>query len=105
MPDDRFEDDGRTVADMSGIERPSIFGLRRRIKEEKKAEMPSEPETPEANEEQKVQAAPMPEIKDVMSPKDRRAYVAGAMGAAMLIGGIFIAAAAIFIIVLLLVWK
>ena len=103
MSDDRFEDDGRTVADMSGIERPNIFGLRRRLKEQKKPE--KTPEPPEANEEPEEQAAPAPEIKYEMSAKDRRAYIAGAMGAAMLIGAVFIVAAAILIIVLLLAWN
>ncbi|MCH5199248.1 MAG: hypothetical protein J1E34_10140 [Oscillospiraceae bacterium] len=89
MPRDNkdFEDDGRTVADMSGVERQRVF-IPRLPKKEKQ-----EWEAREENNDEKL------------SREDRRAYILGSMGAAALVAGIFIFAAFIFICVFLAIYK
>lgn len=76
------EDDGRTVADMSGIERPSLRLPRR---------------------ERDVSPEEGPE-KD-FSPEDRRLYVFAALRAALLIGLVFIAGLGAVILALLALWS
>ena len=77
------DDDGRVVADMSEIDpMPLMIPRFRKSKQE--------PESPTAQQ---------------FSKEDRRAVVLGAIGSAVLIGAIFIAAAAIVIAVLQLVWN
>ena len=83
-----FDDDGRTVADMSGLERQPV--LLPRLPKRKK-ENPA-PEQPDAQ----------PELQ--LTPEERRSYVGGAIGAALLLAGIFIAAGAVVIALLLLFW-
>lgn len=89
-----YEDDGRVVADMSGVEKPSYGAAwigkraaarlgaddldRRRAKGEVHVDMES---------------------------SERRAAIFGALGASLLIGIIFIAAAGLLIAVLLFLWK
>ena len=85
-----FEDDGRVVADMSGVERQRLF-LPRMPK--KKEEESSGWESRQADDGEKL------------SREDRRAYVFGALGAATLVAGIFIAAAFIFILIFLFVYN
>ncbi len=77
------DDDGRTVADMSDVTRQPLI-LPRLPKKQKPAE--NEPETE-------------------LSKNERRAYVRGAIGAGLAIGGVFIAAGAAVIALLLAVWK
>ena len=68
-----FEDDGRTVVDMSEVDpMPVLLPRFRRRKDE----------TPSAQQ---------------MSKEDRRAVMLGAIGAVLLIGGVFIVAGAIVI--------
>ena len=83
-----FDDDGRTVADMSGLERQPVLlpRLPRRKKEN------AVPEQPDAQ----------PELQ--LTPEERRSYVGGAIGAGLLLAGIFIAAGAVVIALLLLFW-
>ena len=80
-----FEDDGRTIADMSGVERPSMFGhifsLKHRRGDNNDKEN-SEPLTKEQN----------------------RMYMSATILAALAIGGVFIAAGAIAIAVMLALW-
>ncbi len=83
------DDDGRVIADMSGLERQPMV-LPRLPKRKKSAE----PELPDAQQ---------PELQ--LTGEERRAYLGGAIGAGMLIAGIFIAAAAIVIALLLLFWR
>ena len=77
------DDDGRTVADMSDVSRQPLI-LPRLPKKQKPAE--NEPETE-------------------LSENERRAYVRGAIGAGLAIGGVFVAAGAAVIALLLAVWK
>ena len=76
-----FEDDGRTVVDMSEVDpMPLLLPRFRRRKEE----APSENE---------------------MSRDDRRAVMLGAIGAVLVIGGIFIVAGAIVIFLMTKIWS
>ena len=86
------DDDGRTIADMSGIERQPMIVPRLPKREKKKPiEVPEEP---------------VPEQEPDPVPKhERRALVLGAMSATTLIALIFIIAAAAVIGLLLLVWS
>ena len=81
------DDDGRTIADMSGVGQTPVL-LPRLPKRKKNAE-------PE-------QSAPQPELQ--LTDEERRSYIGGALGAAMLIAGIFIAVGAIVILLLTLLW-
>ena len=81
---DDFEDDGRTVADMSFFEESHSFSLRRfKRKGERKT-------THSAS--------------DEMSSEDRRIYLKAALASALLIAAIFIAGAALFILFCQHIW-
>ena len=85
------DDDGRVVADMSGLERqPMVLPRLPKRKKENAAATPDDA------------GAQQPELQ--LTAEERRSYMAGAVGAGMLIAGIFIAAAAIIITLLLLLW-
>lgn len=77
------EDDGRVIADMSGIERPSL----RRPRRERDLKEPG-PEGPESE----------------FSPEDRKLYVFAALRAALLIGLAFIAGLGAVVLLLLALW-
>ncbi|MBQ6067701.1 MAG: hypothetical protein IJK89_12890 [Clostridia bacterium] len=83
------DDDGRTIADMSDIGRTPML-LPRLPKRKKSAGEP----------EQAIQQ-PEPQLTD----EERRSYIGGALGAAMLIGGIFIGVGAVVILLLTLLWR
>ena len=78
------DDDGRTVADMSGLERPSLLGLRPRRREEKPAQV-----------KQDLQ----------LDRSERRAMVRGALSAGLLIAVVFALSFALLILLLQLVWR
>ena len=81
-----FEDDGRTIADMSSVENPStsLLGrLPRRLRE--KSETPA------------TQSEPL-------TKRQSRMAIGGALLAALLIGGVFIIGGAIAILVMLALW-
>jgi hypothetical protein len=79
------DDDGRTIADMSGVERQRILipRLPKRDGGQSEAEPPKE---------QKI------------SKGEERAYVFGALGAALLIGAVFAVAIFLFIFIFLLIY-
>ncbi len=80
------DDDGRIVADMSGIERQSLIIPRFGKKENK---MPlSDPEEESSN----------PWENNKLSKQERRAFVTGALGATIAIGSVFVIAAALLIL-------
>ena len=87
-------DDGRTVADMSHVEKPTYASgwIGRRG-----AEKLAEPRNryPEGN---SMQAGPE------MDSEERRASILGALGASLLIGLVFIGAAGALIALLLFLW-
>ena len=86
------DDDGRTIADMSGIE-PSPMLFPRRPKKEGRPQMP-----------QGGSDRPW-EGQEQFTDEQRRAAMGGALKAAMLIAGVFIAAGAVAILVMQLIWN
>ena len=83
------DDDGRVIADMSDLQRQPML-LPRLPKRKKESGEPD--------------ASPQPQPELELTKEERRSYVRGAIGATLLIAGIFIAAAAIVITLLLLLW-
>ena len=92
------DDDGRTIADMSGLERPRLIVPRHWDNMSKPTAAP----TPEQEEE----ACPRPwePVADELSSEDRRVYILAAVGSGLLIGGIFILAAVLLILAMLALW-
>ena len=88
-----FEDDGRTIADMSGVERQPLLlpnlGLIKKARAERKAARAME---------QKERRFESSEDKET-----RKAYLGGAIGATLLIGFIYLGAFALLIVIILLV--
>ena len=86
------DDDGRTIADMSGIE-PSPMLFPRLPKKEQRSQAPqSTGDRPWEGQEQFTQ-------------EQRRAAMGGALKAAMLLAGVFIAAGALAILGMQLLWN
>ncbi|MBQ6474592.1 MAG: phospholipid carrier-dependent glycosyltransferase [Clostridia bacterium] len=84
------DDDGRTIVDMSGVERPRMFGTFFRpspMREERKTA------------ETKKEAS-----EGEFSNKERRWYIFGAMGAALAIGAVFAIGFALAIVLMLTIW-
>ncbi len=92
---EKFEDDGRTVADMSGIERPRLFIPRL----PKSGSRPSQDTQPEMDD------RPWEKDKDSLSRDEKRWYVLGALKAALFIGLAFIVGLGVLIAVLLGIWN
>jgi len=88
------DDDGRTVADMSGVDRPHLLLPRR----SDGAPAPEKPQRPPEQEER-------PWEERSMGREERRMYVLGALKAAVLIALAFIAGLGLLIALLLLLWK
>lgn len=88
------DDDGRTIADMSGIE-PSPMLFPRFPGQRKK--QPSGMEKP--TQDRPWETAPQ------YTDEERRAAMGGALKAAMLLAGVFIAAGALVILGLQLLWN
>ena len=81
------DDDGRAIADMSDVSRPSLMGRR----------APERPEDPLSRES-------CGGGDDYIPPEDRKWYVLGALKAALLIALAFIVGLGIVIFVLLKLW-
>lgn len=85
------DDDGRTIADMSGVSRPSLLGqlpYRTRIRKPTDGAYPPEHTLQE----------------DDMSHKARMWYMLGALKAALLIALAFIVGLGLLVLILLLIW-
>ena len=82
-----FEDDGRTIADMSGLDRPAMF-LPRGPK--KPAQTPDGPDSPDRP------------WESTLTPEERRITILATLKAAMLIAFAFIAG--LGLVTLLLIW-
>ena len=80
------DDDGRTVADMSGVERPSMFRIRSLKKHGTFAENEAESNKPQ------------------LSSEQRKSYLGGALSAALVVALVFIVAGAILIALLTAIW-
>ena len=81
---DDFEDDGRTIADMSGVERPSLFG-HIDFKPTKSVEQSERNREP-------------------LDKKQTRSYIFATVLSGLAIGGVFIIAGALLITFLLTIW-
>ena len=90
------DDDGRTVADMSGIE-PQPMLIPRIRKRADRADF-REPDAPEAND------RPW-DTSDELSREERNAAIGGALKAGLLIGLTFLAAGALAIIAMQTIWS
>ena len=80
---DEFEDDGRTIADMSDIVPPRTFLPRRRRHED---------------------APPRGEGLD-LTPKEKRWAALGAMKAVLVIAGVYLLGLGLLLGILLLIWR
>ncbi len=80
------DDDGRTIADMSGVRRSSMFLPRSLKKHGTFSQQETDDDAPQYTDEQ------------------RRSAVGGALTAAILIAGTFIGAGAVVIALLTLIW-
>lgn len=87
------DDDGRVIADMSDLERPSLWRIKKpsSLRPELSAEEPSKPDLPWEN-------------TNDLSSEDRRIYIFAALKAALLIAGVFIAAAVLLIAAMIFFW-
>lgn len=81
------DDDGRTIADMSGVGRSGMFTFRS-FKKNSTFRKPDDEEAPQED----------------YTRDQRKAAVGGALSAALLIAGAFIGAGAIVIALLTLIW-
>lgn len=90
MKKDHFEDDGRTVADMSDISRRPLFG--HLPGEKAPARTPAQPE------QQKDEAHPRG--NSAFSKEDRRAVFFGSLKATLLIGSVYLLGFALIILLL-----
>lgn len=82
------DDDGRTIADMSDVGQTPM--LLPRLPKRKKEKADGQ------------ERSPQPELQ--LTDEERRSYIGGALGAALLLGGVFIAAGAVVILLLTLLW-
>ena len=87
------DDDGRTIADMSGIDRPPML-LPRIGKTKKQRQEPEEDGE-----------ASQPRPEEQLTGDERRGFIFGALGATLLIAAIFVAAAAIAILLMTVIWR
>lgn len=87
---DDFEDDGRVIADMSGVERPSLFGAGRPPRREgPRAEAPARRREP-----------------DVRFTTTERLWMAlGALKAGLLVGLVYVVFLGLVIVALLAIWN
>ena len=84
-----WEDDGRTIADMSGVSRPALLRPRR-------------PESRSESPQSSGERTDLP--KEEMTGKERFSAILGVMTASLLIAGAFMVGIAIVILVLLRAW-
>ena len=92
------EDDGRTIADMSGVSRRSVFLPHFPESGEEKAGRRPEPDAEPENDN--------PWFRRIeVTKQERNAAMRGALTAALLIALVFIAAGALLILLLQLYWN
>ena len=87
----RKDDDGRTIADMSQVKRPSLFG-----------NLPGSAYQPEEREEAKKSP---PWVDNSLSKQDRHAFFFGTMKASLLICAAYLVGFGVFILILTLLFR
>lgn len=92
------DDDGRTIADMSGVGRDNLIIPRLPPSKEERLKEGRERSDADTGREDS-----RPDIE--LNSDERKSYIFGAMSAGLLIALIFIAAFALLIVILLLIWK
>ena len=97
MGKNAYEDDGRTIADMSEVERqplllPSISRIRK-LRGERKGVDAKEADSERTR------------FEPSIDKKDRKAYLGGAVSASLLIALVYLGAFALLIVLLLLIWR
>ena len=101
---ERFEDDGRTIADMSGVERPPLIlpNIKRfkELRAERKAAQENNPEVFSSSEEGQYRKR----YESSEDKETRKAYLGGAISATLLIALIYLGAFALLVVILLLIW-
>ncbi len=90
------DDDGRTIADMSGVSSQPLLIPGRPVGPKKQEHVPEEPERDKR---------PWEKNQDLMSKEDRRLYILGALKAALLIALAFIVGLGAFIALLIWLWS
>ena len=85
------DDDGRTIVDMSQVDRPAMLGFRRDLR-------------PEQRPRERKESRPWEEEAPI-SHKERRMYALGALKAALLIGLAYLAGLALIIFLLIQLWN
>ncbi|MBE5038579.1 hypothetical protein INF35_12345 [Subdoligranulum sp. DSM 109015] len=88
-----FEDDGRTIADMSGVEMPSLFLPR-------KPRQPGQDNTPR---ETSGQDRPWEEQEELTAGQ-KFWVILGALKAALLIGSVYLVGLGLIILLMVLFW-
>ena len=86
---ERWEDDGRTIADMSGVSRPALL-------------RPGRPESRTESQQSTGGRTDLP--KEEMTGRERFSSIMGVLTASLLIAGAFMVGIAIVILVLLRAW-
>lgn len=85
------DDDGRSFADMSQIERPNFFSLGRMPeRRERDEERPRKPQ--------------VPAVEDEMTKQERRWYVLGTLKASLLIGLAYVVGLGLLILLMVSFW-
>ena len=102
-----FEDDGRTVADMSGIEHDSIWLPRRRKQGHTPAQQPQQAADRPWEEDPPPEPAndrPWEQAPD-WTPKEKFWAVMGVLKATLAIAGVYLVGLGVLLAVLFLLWK
>lgn len=99
-----IEDDGRTIADMSVVESPNLFRIRRPGSAQSSFPEQGQPKRQTPEETVGTKEERPWEQPDLMTPQERRMYVLGALKAALLIGLAFIVGLGLVILLLFQIW-
>lgn len=91
------DDDGRTIADMSGVEHPSMFGHMPKQTESKQVRIPEETENSNSSRPWEEEFS--------LTKEERKWYVLGALKAAMMIGLAFAVGLGLIVFLLTLIWS
>lgn len=89
-----FEDDGRTIVDMSGVDVPSPFLPRKPRQLDRDNASPEQPEKPRRPWEE----------PDTLDAKQRVWAALGALKAGLMIGGVYIVGLGLIVLLMVLLW-